>query len=314
MSLLKSFKLTQDDFSMVGTSLNRPECVWYDHDGLWVSDSRGGIAKVVKDSPPILTGSGIEIPNGFCRMVDGSFLVAGLGDGKLHRIFPNGKTEVFFSTLEVESSGVVNHCSCDRHGRVWISVMTRLKRWDDSLTTRNPDGYIVLKQRNKAQIVADDLDLTNEVKLSPDGKYLYAAESLGRRIVRFPIKSNFTLGNKEVFGPSDLGPGANPDGFTFDEEGNVWAVIIAKNGITIITKEGSTIDVFEDIKREALDEWILRCNELTANASHLANCAGDFLKLPTSLAFGGADRKTVFIGSLLMPHLYSFRSPIAGPK
>jgi gluconolactonase len=312
MSILHSFKLKREDFFTLGNGLNRPECVWHDHDGLWVSDARGGISAINSNGQPTLIGSGIETPNGFCRMGDGSFLVASLNGGKIYRIWPNGTTEVFFDTIEVASSGVVNHCFCDKQGRIWISVMTRSKNWYDALTIHNPDGYIVLKQGQKTEIVADHLDLTNEVKLSPDGKYLYAAESLGRRIVRFGVKPDGRLGEKETFGPSDLGPGANPDGFAFDEEGNIWVALIAKNGILIITKDGSTIEVFNDINENAIRQWIEKCDDLTADVSDLANCAGDFLKLPTSLAFGGEDRKTVYIGSLLMPNLYAFRSPVAG--
>jgi hypothetical protein len=36
------------------------------------------------------------------------------------------------------------------------------------------------------------------------------------------------------------------------------------------------------------------------------------IALPTSLAFGGSDRRTVYLGSLALPHLLSFRSPVAG--
>jgi hypothetical protein len=36
------------------------------------------------------------------------------------------------------------------------------------------------------------------------------------------------------------------------------------------------------------------------------------LKFPTSFAFGGPDKKTVYVGSLLADHLWTFRSPVAG--
>ena len=56
----------------------------------------------------------------------------------------------------------------------------------------------------------------------PNGRYLYGVETLGKRVFRFPIASNGDLGHKEIFGPEDLGHGALPDGFTFDQDGNIW--------------------------------------------------------------------------------------------
>jgi hypothetical protein len=47
-------------------------------------------------------------------------------------------------------------------------------------------------------------------------------------------------------------------------------------------------------------------------AEHLIACAGKKLNLPTSLSFGGTDGRTVYVGSLGLPHLVTFNSPIAG--
>jgi hypothetical protein len=33
---------------------------------------------------------------------------------------------------------------------------------------------------------------------------------------------------------------------------------------------------------------------------------------PTRIAFGGPDRCTVYLGTLAMPHLLSFRAPLSG--
>lgn len=312
ISSVRTFNLKKEDFFTFGTDLHRPECVWSDREGIWVSDNRGGVSKLSASGEAILLGSGIEEPNGFCRLPDGSFLVGGLSDEKVHLIKPNGETSVYLGVMEGRGLGVVNHVWHDRQGRTWISVMTRSAHWYDALQVRNPDGYIILNDESGARVVADGLDLTNEVKVSPDGRYLYAAETLGRRIVRFPIMAKNRLGPKECFGPEDLGPGANPDGITIDAEGNVWIALIIKNGIGVITTEGDYIELFTDINSEALDKWLKANEDLTAIPTHLVDCAGEMLKLPTSIAFGGEDLRTVYIGSLMLPHLYCFRSPVPG--
>ncbi|MGH1559414.1 hypothetical protein ACRAWD_20480 [Caulobacter segnis] len=82
---LADFKLTAADFGVFGHGLSRPECVWIDHDGVWASDARGGVVRVVEDGEPALLGEGVAEPNGYSRRPDGSFVVAGLADGGLHR-------------------------------------------------------------------------------------------------------------------------------------------------------------------------------------------------------------------------------------
>ncbi|MBT2560268.1 SMP-30/gluconolactonase/LRE family protein [Pedobacter sp. ISL-68] len=312
MSSIYDFKLSKADFQTFGNNLSRPECVWCSTDGIWVSDNRGGLAQLDASGAPILLGSGIAEPNGFCRMKNGAFLVGGLSDRTLHMISQGGVTTPFLTEIDGQRLGVVNHAWCDVKGRIWISVMTKGDHWYSALENRAPDGYIVLIDGKEARIVTENLYLTNEVKVSPDGNYLYAAESLARRIVRFRITANNDLGPKEFVGPEDLGPGNNPDGFTLDAQGNVWVVLVAKNGIGVITTKGDFLEIFTDINVDCLKNWVSGCENFTATAEHLGSCAGEFLKLPTSLAFGGEDLKTVYVGSLLSPHLYTFRAPVAG--
>ncbi len=209
---LKNFMLRLQDFSIFGGGLTRPECVRADRDGVWASDDRGGIARVAGSGVAELRGAGIYEPNGYSRTSDGTFIVAGLKDNKVFRIDPSGRTSVILEKFAGKPLGTVNTAWVDTRERIWVSMMTRRERWYDALNTP-PDGYIVLIERGHARIVADDLHLTNEVKVHPSGEHLYGVETLGKRIFRFPIGANGDLGKKEIFGPADLGHGALPDGF-----------------------------------------------------------------------------------------------------
>lgn len=163
--------------------------------------------------------------------------------------------------------------------------------------------------------MADGLHLPNEIKVHPDGRHLYGVETLARRLFRFPIKADGELGNKQIVGPSDLGHGALPDGFTFDAAGNIWVAIVTRNGIAVIGEDGNLHCVYDEPKIEALDALVDAMSAKTATLDHVAACAGDQLVLPTSLAFGGPDGRDVFVGWLGMSHLVKFRSPVAGhPK
>jgi gluconolactonase len=135
---------------------------------------------------------------------------------------------------------------------------------------------------------------------------------LGKRIFRFAIGANGDLGQKEIFGPADLGHGALPDGFIFDRDGNIWVTIISRNGIVIVSADGETHTIYEEANLEAVDAMVAAMQQGVATTEHLVACAGKTLILPTSLSFGGADGRTVYVGSLGLPHLVTFNSPVAG--
>ncbi len=88
--------------------------------------------------------------------------------------------------------------------------------------------------------------------------------------------------------------------------------IVTRNGIMIVSEDGESRTIYEEPKLDAVDALVAALEQKTATAAHLVACAGDNLTLPTSLSFGGDDGRTVFVGSLGLPHLMTFRSPVAG--
>ncbi len=308
---LKNFTLKARDLSIFGSGLTRPECVRSDQEGVWASDDRGGIARVTQTGVAELRGQGVYEPNGYSRTSDGSFIVAGLKDNKVFRIDRSGSVSVVLDHFEGRPLGTVNTAWADTKGRIWVSMMTRQERWYHALNTK-PDGYILLIENGRARIVADDLHLTNEIKVHPNGQHLYGVETLGKRVFRFAIGANGDLGEKEIFGPADLGHGALPDGFIFDEDGNVWVTIVSRNGIVVVSGDGESHTIYEEPNLAAVDAMVAALQQKTATTEHLIACAGGKLNLPTSLSFGGADARTVYVGSLGLPHLVTFRAPIAG--
>lgn len=288
------------DFSTFGSGLTRPECVWIDADGVWASDdSVGGVINVTTGRK---LGSGIREPNGFSRRSDGTFVVAGLVDHRVYEIAPDGTTRVLLSSIRGRPLGVTNYACVDGADRVWISIMTDRPLWHDAFNT-GPEGSIIRLDRGEAEVVAEGLHVTNEVKVSPDGRWLYAVESLGRRIVRFPIRADGSLGARETVGPQDLGFGAFPDGIAFDDAGNVWVTLITRNGIAYIDRQGSLHTVYEEPNEAALDRLMNAFEAKKATMDMLAACIGNTLQLPTSLAFRG---DTVYVGSLPGTALMTF--------
>lgn len=309
------FELSAADLTPYGRGLQRPECVWAAGEEVWTSDARGGVCRVHAHQEPCTLGTGIADPNGFSRRPDGTFLVAGLGDGRLYQIASDGDTRVLLESLGGRPLGAVNYACADGPERIWLSVMTRHLPWVPALQSRPPDGYILRIDGHgaRAEIVADGLDLTNEVKVSPDRGHLYAVETLGGRVVRFPIRPDGSLGPKELVGPRSLGRGALPDGITFDAAGNLWVTIISQNAIHAIGRDGAVHVVYSDPNEAAVEAIARAVEQRTGTLDHLLACMAvdGPLRLPTSLAFGGPDGRTAFVGSVGLDHLATFRIPAA---
>ncbi len=135
-------------------------------------------------------------------------------------------------------------------------------------------------------------------------------ETFGRRLVRFPIAADGALGARETV--AVFGKGTFPDGLAFDAAGGVWVTSIVSNRVIRVGSNGAQQLVLEDAD-EAHVDW---CEQAFAagemGRAHMDACGGRFLKNISSLAFGGADLRTAYLGCLKGDSVAAFRSPMAG--
>lgn len=110
----------------------------------------------------------------------------------------------------------------------------------------------------KVELVTDTLDQPNGVALSPDERTLYVG-STSSVILKFPVNADGSLGGSSTF----VDTGGGSDGFTIDCAGNVY------------TTGGAQVQV-----------WSPSGDRLGAIAVPQGT---------SNVAFGGADRKTLFI-------------------
>lgn len=325
MSNIKDFRLNFDQLSFFGQNLHRPESIIATKDGtLWVSDNQAAVTRIDADGTQTAIGQMGAEPNGLAmdpvppllRGVrgdrQGNLYVANIGDGKFYKVYPDGTEEVILNEFEGKPLGAPNFVFIDRRDRLWLSVSTRTLPWVEAAMNPRPDGYILLMDENGVRMVADGIYFTNEIRLDANEEYLYVAETMKSRILRFPVNPDGSLGAREVFGPDPLDYGALVDGFTFDIEGNLWLATPLRNGLGILTPDGDYHVVFEDVKPEALKNYVTKLEANQVTPEDIFACAGETLQFPTSVTFAGTDLKTVYVGSLIMPHLITFESPIPG--
>jgi gluconolactonase len=310
---IKEFRLALSDLTYTGHDLVRPESVIARPDGtLFVSDGRGGVTRIDPDgSQQFIEGLGGE-PNGLALLDDGSILVANIGSGGIQNLYPDGRVEDFLTEVDGVRVSSANYVFVDSKNRVWMAFSTRETDWRSAVYSPRPDGYVMLLDEKGPRIVCDGIYFTNEVRLDAREEYLYVAETMKGRILRLRVQPDGSLGDQEIFGPDGLGVGGAVDGFAFDADGNVWVTTVVRNGVGIITPDGDYHVVFEDANEPLLATFEQKIASGEATPADLFATMGKTLQLVTSVTFGGPDLRTVYVGSLAMSSLPTFRSPVLG--
>ncbi|MFC9354052.1 SMP-30/gluconolactonase/LRE family protein [Arthrobacter sp. NPDC057013] len=281
-------QLNPDTAGTIGTGLSRPECVLAERDGtLWASDNRATACRISPDETQQLFGNAGGTPNGLALDQDGTLYVADIERGLVLSLDRNGTERVVLDQIDGRPLGAVNFPYFDEAGNLWVTVSTTVTPRSAAKETPVADGYIMRLDQSGPMIMAEGLFFTNEIRIDPSGRYLYTAETTAGRISRQPIQPDGTLGRRELFGKAPLFPGAAVDGVAFDSGGNLWVTELSRNAIFVLDPSGREHLAFEDPRGEILQE-------------------------PSSIAFGGHDLKTLYVGTLGMSHLVSFEAPVAG--
>lgn len=315
-SLLLSAGVSLD---WLGHGLTRPECVLATRSGdLFAADWRGGVTRRHADGRQTsffghLPDGGELRPNGIALLEDGSFLVAHLGDeaGGVYRLERTGRVTPWLLSVDGDMLPPTNFVLRDGVGRTWVTVSTRRAPRSDAYRRHDGDGFIVcVDAAGRAAVVADGLGYTNEVALHPSGRWLYVNETFARRLSRFALRADGSLGAKEVV--TEFGAGTFPDGLAFDEAGHAWVVSIVSNRLIRIAPDGAPILWLEDSDPAHL-AWVEAAYQSdTMGRPHLDRIASRALRNISSIAFTGADRCTAVLGCLLGERLATLRVPVPG--
>lgn len=275
----------------IGQGLLRPEGVMaFDDGGVYTADGRGRCARIAADGRTTFFGALGGMPNGICIDKDGNCIVANIGNGEVQSLSSTGRHSVLMTEAEGKRMFTPNFPFIDFAGRLWVSNSTDNPDIDASLRAPIPDGCLVVMANGQPpKIVADGICFANGVTLDADEKFVYVAETMQRRVLRYPVNNDNRVGKSEVYGPSILGKLGFPDGIAFDEAGNLWVAFPVANAIGFINPQGKLEIFVEDPQ-------------------------GIVINHPANICFGGKDRRTAFIGSLGGANIPYFEVPHAGMR
>ncbi|KUR72065.1 5-valerolactone hydrolase [Novosphingobium sp. Fuku2-ISO-50] len=302
------------DITFLGAGLNRPECVLTAASGaVYASCWTRGITRAPDGSVTPAIGPKVIaqgfLPNGFALCRDGSFIFANLGErGGIWRVKGDDDPVAVLTEVDGRTVPPANFVLIDSQDRLWITV-SAASRGHRHFTRNAVEGFIALIDRKGARIVADGLVWTNEVRVSPNGRHLFVNETFACRTTRFDLDPDGVLSNRIAINYPE---GSFPDGMAFDAQGNLWSVCIVSNRLIRLTPDGAWQIVLEDCDsgKFQMARAAFARNELTRDL--IVNASGTRLRNLTSLAFGGNDMRTLYMGSLGDNRIASLRMPVAG--
>lgn len=300
----------------LGSGLQRPECVLATRRGvLYVSD-REGYATIAPDGTVtrVRARNAPEhfLPNGIALLPDGSVLIADLGlGGGVWKLAPDGELTPWLMEVDGMRLHPTNFVGLDAAGRFWVTVSTRLVPREQSMFQGYGDGYIILVDGKGARIVAEGIAFTNEAIPDPAGRFLYVNETQGRRISRLPILDG-GLGPRETV--CEFSEGIWPDGMAHDAEGGVWVVSVVSNRVLRIDPATGRAELFlEDADLADVAEAEQAWRSGSPMPRRLLDIGGKrTLGNASSLAFGGPDLRTLYLGTLAGSRIAVVDSPVAG--
>lgn len=239
--------------------------LWNERDGkLWWTDIDGrSLCRYSLESGAIERSETPQRLCSFAFLPDRSSRILAAFDTGLAYFDIESKTVEWISQIEESGNGRrLNDGRTDLQGRFWIGSMVENKE------KAGADSAALFCLDGKGQLVrhAGGVAISNSLCTSPDGRTLYFADSPKKAIHAYDLDPETgAIANKRLFAEV---PDGEPDGSVTDEEGCLWS---ARWGTG-------------EVVRHAPDGKVLQRVSVPA-------------KQVSCPAFGGPDRKTLFVTS-----------------
>ncbi|MEX2564497.1 MAG: SMP-30/gluconolactonase/LRE family protein [Cyclobacteriaceae bacterium] len=216
--------------------------------------------------------------NGLTFDSDGNLLMAEHSGRKIGMLSPAGEYSAVVETFKGTPFNSPNDLIIDSKGIIYFTDPP-FGLSKEATDTLGFNGVYQFK-KGKVTLIADDLHRPNGLALSPDERILYVANSgEPKKYMKYPVSKKGKVGKGSLFfNVSHMDRPGNPDGIKVDTEGNLYAT--GPGGVLVFSPQGK----------------------------HLGTIV--FPEVPSNVAFGGADRKTLFVTA--RTGVYSIQVKIPG--
>jgi gluconolactonase len=223
----------------------------------------------------------------------------------------DGQAATVLEQVDGQPTTSANFAFHDRRGRRWLACLTREDHRWPAVAQPRPDGLVVLVDPAAPGSSPTASTPPTRPAGTPRALAVRRRDEEGAHPA-VPGPRRRVAGRAGGVRPDGLGPGGLVDGFTVDAEGNLWVTTVVRNGFGVLTRDGDWHVVVEDPREGALAAFADKLAAGSAEPNDMLAAAGPRLQFPTSLCFAGEDRRTVYVGSLAMSRLPTFRSPVPG--
>jgi len=219
------------------------------HEGrLWFSDFYDHAVKSLDASGAIRTEVAIDDqPSGLGWLPDGRLLVVAMRRRQVLRVDPDAVK------VHAELTGVATHHTndmvVDAVGRAYVgnfgfALDAELKsRGVESVLAEHPTARLArVDPDGRVHVAAEDMHFPNGSVITPDGRTLIVAETLGMRLTAFDIAPDGSLSNRRVW--ATLGRRA-PDGICLDANGHVWIANAIAPECVLVAPGGEIVDTVQ---------------------------------------------------------------------
>lgn len=222
--------------------------------------------------------------NGLTLDAQGRLTINEHGNRRVTRLEKNGQVTVLADRYQGKRLNSPNDLVYRSDGALYFTDPPfGLPKSFDDLRKELPFSGVYCLIKGELKLVSADLDGPNGLAFSPDEKYLYVDnwDEKSKVILRYNVQPDGTLTNKRMFFDATNEPGEDAwDGLKVDQQGNVYAS--GPGGLWIFSKEGK----------------------------HLGTIIGP--EHPHNLAWGGDDRRTLYLAAQTGIYRIALKIPGAG--
>jgi D-xylonolactonase len=145
-----------------------------------------------------------------------------------------GETITVLEKNEVTGLIGFNDITTDEAGRIYAGSLRSSPVFEDGREPRPGDLYLI-ELDGSAPKVAFDIQLTNGLAFSPDGRTPYHSDSARDHINCYSVTADDSLGEKQLFAETEIG---SPDGLVVSEDGRVWVALPGGSGVGVYHPNG----------------------------------------------------------------------------
>jgi sugar lactone lactonase YvrE len=187
-------------------------------------------------------------PSGLGWTPTGDLLVVSMHKRRVLRRAPDGQVAVH-ADLGAIATGHCNDMVVDGSGRAYVGNFgfdldaAMAERGFEGVIAEHPTARLArIDPDGTVHVAAVDMHFPNGSVITPDGRTLIVAETLGACLTAFDIAPDGGLSGRREWAP--LGPRV-PDGIALDAEGAVWIADPASTGCARIAPGGEVLEVID---------------------------------------------------------------------